>query len=162
VFNDTYSHNLDDLAPADRCNQINNWDLWNPYNVRYEASHYIDRTGCWYITLAPDASDDRDTFPTAQAALASLSPMWRVGVNRLGEVKVVEVKRYPKPGVTLDDTHQDAWWQSGSIGAGEYYNNLLTTADGPAMPVEDFVTPEMLEHRQWWIKPPPLPPKAGP
>jgi hypothetical protein len=81
--------------------------------------------------------------------------MWRVGVNRLGEVKVVEVKRYPKPGVELDDEHKDGWWESGSIGAGDYWNNLLQTADGPAMPVEDCVTPQMLQHRQFWYKPPP-------
>jgi hypothetical protein len=157
LFNDTYSHNLTDLAPVDRCNEINTGDLWNPYNICYEASHYVDRTGYWYITLAPDSADDRVSFPTAQQALGSISPMWRVGVNRLGEVKVVEVKRYLQPGVVLDDQHADAWWESGQIGTGEFYNNLLQTSDGAAMPVEDRVTPEMLAHRMWWIK---LPPKA--
>jgi type II secretory pathway pseudopilin PulG len=151
LFNDTFAHNLFDLAPADMCNMINVDDInREPYNNRYEASNFTARTGYYYITLAPDATDDRYLFTTAQQALNTLMPMYRVGVSTLGEVRVTEVHPVMPGNVSLDTTHADSWWDSGALG-GTYFNNLLTTANGPAMPVEDFLTAPMLQHRQFWL-----------
>jgi prepilin-type N-terminal cleavage/methylation domain-containing protein len=162
MFDDSYHHNLQELAMGDMCNGINMatywwWSGehdWSPPNDRYEVAHYVDRTGFWYITLGPDVDTDKDTFDSPQQALATMMPMMRVGVSPLGEVKLVEVKRRMKPGVTLDGPRGDAWWQTCShTGPESYYNNLLWATTGTAMPVEDFVTPEMLANRQWWMRP---------
>jgi prepilin-type N-terminal cleavage/methylation domain-containing protein len=166
LFNDVPSRSASDprninfVGMGDRCNAINTGRGGSkeeigitPYNNRYEASHYVDRTGFWYITLAADALDDTVTFSSAQAALATLRPMWRVGVSRLGEVKTIEVKRNQRAGTELDTAHCDEWWQKPGIGYAGFYNNLMSEGAVPEMPVEDFVTPEMLEHRRWWLRP---------
>jgi prepilin-type N-terminal cleavage/methylation domain-containing protein len=155
-WNELDDRNVGDLGMGDMCNECNTWEFDQgpvPYNMRYEASHYVARTGSWYITLAPDSADDRSTFPTPESALASISPMVRVGISRLGEVSVLPVKRHQTAGTVLDDVHVDGWWQNRPCGMQGYEDNVLTTADGPCMPVEDFVTPAMLEHHQWWLKP---------
>jgi type II secretory pathway pseudopilin PulG len=154
LFNEDGKHNLTDLAMGDMCNAINSLELpATPPNDRYEVSHFTERTGYWYVTLAPDVGNDNDTFATAHAAMETMMPMWRVGISRLGEVKLVEVKRVPPAGASLDRIHADTWWQTPGVGNAGYWNNLLTTPAGPAMPVEDFLTPEMLEHREWWLSP---------
>jgi len=151
AFNDEFAHNLFMLAPADMCNLINQDDMnREPTNNWYEASDFTSRTGFIYITLAPDAADDTTVFATAQQALATLMPMYRVGVSTLGEVKVIEVHPTMPSTVVLDTVHADHWWDSAPLGSA-YANNLLTTANGPAIPVEDFLTPDMLAHRQFWL-----------
>ncbi len=95
------------------CNMINTDDCNSePYNNRFEASNFTARTGEMYITLAPDAEDDTSTFNTAQEALRTIMPMYRVGVSSLGEVKVIEVHPGIPAGVAVDTVHADHWWDT--------------------------------------------------
>lgn len=149
-------NNLHELAMGDMTNDINDWSAGHvPPNCRGEVAHYVDRTGSWFLTLAPDVSPEHDdaTFPTAQAAVASMMPMYRVGVSRLGAVRVVEVRRRAPAGTIFDSVARDGWWENRSCGLQGYWNNLLNAPDGtPRRPVEDFVTADMLAHRQWWME----------
>jgi hypothetical protein len=63
----------------------------NASPAQREATDYVSRTGFYWITLAPDAPDDTDTYPSAQAALRTLAPMYRVGISPEGLVKVIRV-----------------------------------------------------------------------
>jgi type II secretory pathway pseudopilin PulG len=166
-WEDFQKHNLMQLGPGDMCNQeictllntnqsfYNNLYYQIPYNTRYEASSYTQVTGMLYVTLGADAADDTVTFPSAQAALASMMPMYRVGVSKLGEVQVFRVGQALPAGATLDSKWAGATWQSPQIGRNGYWNNIaLNPATGQqCLPAEDFVTAGMMENQQWWLDP---------
>ena len=82
-------------------------------NLEPEASDFSARTGFFYITLAPDAKDDATAFPTAQDALRTLTPMYRVGISRHGQVVVVPVRSTPGgyAGRTFDGSITGNDWQ---------------------------------------------------
>lgn len=87
---------LHNWGPFDMCNEMNAWYVGNGASAGdafTEISHYDRRTGGWFITLAPDAIDDNDVFPSAEVAIESISPMFRVFISSLGEIRVIEVKR---------------------------------------------------------------------
>lgn len=145
---------LPQLGPGDMCNFSNVGTNNQPYNTLYEASNYTDVTGMYYITLGADALDDTVQFPDSQAALNTMLPLYRVGISKFGEIKVVKVTTTVPPGKTLDSKWQGSVWSTPSIGNQGYWNNLaLSQAGVPLMPAEDFVTPTMMEHQQWWIDP---------
>jgi hypothetical protein len=158
-WNDTVNHNLTDLGPGDMCNYINVWDYAYagiPYNNRSEASSYADVTGTYWFTLGSDAKDDTVKFASAKAALTAMLPAYRVGVTRLGEVKVMNVGSHLRAGQTFNTKWQgDTVWSANyCIGLSGYWNNLALNAAGQRLnPVEDAVTPEMMANRQWWLEP---------
>jgi hypothetical protein len=150
--------NLAQLGPGDMCNYVDSWISYNaadPYNNRFEASNYTDVTGMYYITLGADAPDDTVAFSSAQQALGSMMPIYRVGVSRLGAVKVIKVQTAQPAGVTLDPTWQQGIWNATyNIGYQGYWNNLALSKGGvQLMPAEDFVTADMMVNQQWWIDP---------
>jgi len=137
-----------------------------------ESTSYVNRTGFYWITLAADAKDDASTFPTALAAMRSMLPIYRVGVNRDGQVKVIRVRTTPDPDdpITFDVTITGTDWQDknkiwGKTGAtwsantpitqNNYVNHELRDKDlAPrGRPIFDTVLPEMLSERKWWRQP---------
>ncbi len=149
-----WAMNLAQLGPGDMCNFSGLSDLAIPYNTRYEASNYEEVTGMYYITIGADAIDDTVSFADAGTALASMMPLYRVGVSRLGEIMVVKVRTAIPDGVALDAKWQQDCWSSPAIGDTGYWNNLALSQTGQQlMPAEDFVTTGMMECRQWWIDP---------
>lgn len=141
------------LGPGDMCNQTGANNRWN----HEEATSYEDRTGTWWITLAPDTTDS-DRFANAGDALRSLMPAYRVGINRLGDVRVVKISNSPGAAVFEDKLTGNKWnnkpdtdqWLS---------RKLLVDKTGAkavplGMPVETFITPEMMTNRSWWLKSP--------
>ncbi len=130
-----------------------------------EAGNFDQDSGGWFITLAPDSVDDKDTFPSAEDALASISPMYRVFVSRLGEVKVIAVSKTPKLNGLTAFPPTEAWWRNatnmqqyfpadrlldGTIIDTSWCNEGLGILQGK--PITDFVTPTMLRERQVWMK----------
>jgi hypothetical protein len=120
-------------------------------------------TGGWFITLAPDSPDDKDRFESAEDAPDSISPMYRVFISRLGEVKVVPVSRRPDFNGTTAFPPNAAWWRSAS-NMQRYFpadRHVDYSVVGPygegwgvvqGRPITDFVTPQMLSERQVWMK----------
>jgi len=86
--------------------------------------------------------------------MQSVTPMYRVGVNKFGEVKVVKVRTSIPSGTVLDTTIVGAGWNNLATTTAHYQLNQLTNADGTAlgMPAEDFATASMMQNRQWWTK----------
>ncbi len=160
----------------DRCNGTAWRRNWSDRDASYpglsaaqrEATSFVNRTGFYWITLAPDAPDDTATFMTAQAALRSISPMYRVGVSPEGHVKVIRVKNTSTRALDNTITGNDwqdkskiwgkpgpTWSASTPIATENYVNHELRKANGSALgaPVHDTVTQEMLSRRAWWWAP---------
>lgn len=132
--------------------------------------HYQNEAGCfdrssggWFITLAPDSLDDKDTFATAKEALASISPMFRVFVSKYGDIKVVPVGTGAKLKGMTPYPPTANWWATFS-NVQKYFptDRLLDgtqtdwsgTAYGNAIgePITDWVTTETLSKRQIWLR----------
>lgn len=113
---------------------------------------YEAYTGFWSLTLAPDMDRDSDSFGSAQEAVNSLMPAYRVMINRFGVVKVVKVRPTPPAGLVLDTTTISNW-QSPAQTSVYYQHQVATNPDGTrrGMPVSDFITPHVLAARQWWM-----------
>jgi len=144
-----------EVAMGDMCNQYFGWLIsWLKEN--HEAVSFEPRTGYFLITLAPDAPSDDDVFPTAEMALRSMTPMFRVGISRLGEVKIIQVGNRVPSGKTFDTNLSGTKWNSKSD-TDKYVRRKMVTKlnsnlpNGP--PVTDFVTAEMLRDRTWWLNP---------
>lgn len=114
-------------------------------------SSYVEHTGVYAVTLCPDVDKDTDVFPSAEAAFRSMWPMYRVTVNRYGYVRVDMVSQREPPGVIYDTTISD--WQNKTQIRQAYRHLAATDAQGNprGMPVSDFLTPRILENRQWWL-----------
>jgi type II secretory pathway pseudopilin PulG len=148
-FNDNWNFNLTNLGPGDMCNYYHDG---SPYNTRYENSSYADVTGTYYFTIAGDATDDTVNFPNAQVALASMLPIYRVGVSKLGEVTVVKVRTSLPPGKILDPKWAAPIWSTSPIGYMGFWNNLaLSQAGAQLRPTEDIVSTQMMTSQQWWF-----------
>jgi len=154
-WNEGSNMNLPQLGPGDMCNFVNTQNDAIPYGSRYEASNYADVTGMYYITIGGDVPDDTVQFTNVQMALKSMLPLYRVGVSRLGEVKVVKIDTTMPSGVVLDDKWRQSCWSSqNGIGYAGYWNNVaLSTTGEQLMPAEDFVTTTMMSNQQWWMDP---------
>ena len=162
----------------DRCNGAGGMRNFDDYSTAYpqasnaqrEATSWVGRTGYYWITLAPDAQDDSSTFPSAQAALRSITPAYRVGVSPDGHVKVIRVRNTKPAGRTYDTWLTGALWQDknriwGKAGATWTWSAAITTKNyvnhelrGPTgapygEPISDTVTQEMLRDRMWWWAP---------
>jgi len=138
-----------------------------------EVAHFQIHTGNWYITLAPDVLDDRTTFPSAKAAIASMSPCWRVGISPLGIISVIPVMERdgyaaalraqnkvwpPSPADWLDANpiaSNNKIWDNCRLGI------LHVTIPGwwnspgkpRGMPITNILDPLMLTDRIWWKLP---------
>lgn len=164
---------VSDFSVGDRCNQTMNVRNWEDDTTPYlndsiyqrEATSYVNRTGFYWITLAPDAVNDQATFNSARDALRSLAPMYRVGVSREGQVRVIRVSSSGTP--KFDTWLSGSDWQDKSKIWGRatttwdpkvpkttpnYVNHELREADGSprGSPIVDIVTEEMLRDRKWW------------
>jgi prepilin-type N-terminal cleavage/methylation domain-containing protein len=171
-----------DLGLADMCSGERRRPNFADYTATYpsdsrfqrEATDYVDRTGFHWITLAKDApaTEDAGEYPNAIAATRSMFPMYRVGISPEGTVRVVRVsmsrretdikpfdmaitgtdwetpaKIWGKPGATT-------WNPTVQPTAINYMNHALRNIDGSprGTPVTDFVLPEMLSERKWWLE----------
>jgi prepilin-type N-terminal cleavage/methylation domain-containing protein len=117
------------------------------------VTSYVQHTGFYSITLAPDVDNDTTQFPTTDAAYQSLTPGYRVMCSPSGVVKVVKLRAFLDPSATYDTTIQAANWQTSSITNQYYQFNVATDINGVdrAMPVSEQLTPELLANRNWWL-----------
>lgn len=118
-----------------------------------EADNFEQATGGWFITLAPDVRTDNDRFDTAEAAMASIAPMYRVFVSRMGEVRVIPVRRTQDFGSATLVPSSAAWWQSNSNLENFFPRNRYIESGIPVgEAITNVVTPQMLRERQVWKK----------
>jgi len=133
-----------------------------------EVAHFDRHTGGWYITLAPDARDDRDHFPDERSALAGLTPMWRVYVGRNGVARALAVANpigwldgqttWPgNPNVWAGPatTASDPLWRDCRLGWLHEPNTKDAGTGSPlkprGRPITDVVCAPMLSQRVWWL-----------
>ena len=144
---------LKQLGPGDMCNQTGG--VWR--SRREEATSYESRTGTWWITLAPDTTDN-DQFASAADAMRSLMPAFRVGINRLGDVRVVKITNNSAGAVFETKITGSSWENKATTDQWLSSKLLVDRSSGRpvplGMPVETFLTPEMLADRSWWLKTP--------
>jgi prepilin-type N-terminal cleavage/methylation domain-containing protein len=165
---------------SDRCKPGPNSITWPtltnqggvcPYEIG-EVAHFVQHTGGWYITLAPDILEDRTQFPSAKAALETLRPAWRVHVHTSGVISAAPVMERSGYVAGLKAAGK-AWpanptdWLDTSGGAGNQVwancrlgwlhqppNPAWDTPSAPlGMPISDIVDPDMLSERIWWRLP---------
>jgi len=139
---------------------------WGQSRVQREATDFVDRTGFYWITLAPDTRNDDGRYTSPEVALRDLGPIYRVGVSPAGDVKVIRVrttnyqKRSFDPAITgVDWENKNKIWGFGSASfdyskpsAPNYMNHALHNPDYSPRgePVVDVVMPEMIRDRKWW------------
>lgn len=151
------NHNLRDEAGARRgvFDRTNGTATGGHFSERIdtEAGNFDQTSGGWFITLAPDVRDDNDRFETAEAAMASIAPMYRVFVSRMGDIRVVPVRRTEDfSGATVLPPDAD-WWQTNSNLQNSFVNDrYLESGAVVGQPISDVVTPQMLRERQVWKK----------
>jgi len=134
--------------------------LYHSYNMTadlFPATSFQSRSGYWYITLAPDMQRDTDVYPSADAVAQDLDPVFRVGVNAYGDVRVIQVRNFPSSSSSsvLDTTTLcDANWQTKATTDSYFQYNLATNPDGSprGLPVDDLLTSTMIQHRAFWYK----------
>jgi len=119
-----------------------------------QAGHYLARTGYAWITLAPDAERDDDSFATAAAAAKALMPAVRVGISLAGDVRIETVRAGLPTGSSLDA----GWisnWGSAAVTDAKYQGNVPSETDGTPRGtiISAALTPEMLSSRCWWTAP---------
>lgn len=131
-------------------------------NQPYDSptTNYARHTGLFAITLCPDADQDTDQFPTARAAHRSITPLYRVTVNRYGLVQTRRVSS-SQPAGTVFDTAFD--FQNVGTVYSRYRNLAASDSAGEPRyrPVMEFVTPELMSSTlssrptsSWWITSP--------
>lgn len=135
-----------------------------------EVGHFDRHTGGWFITLAPDASDDRVAFPDAAEALRTLTPMYRVFVGSAGVIRVIRVRHQEAAfaGATLWPPAPATWLATANAGTNPVWRDCRLgwlhqpdTAGASdeaklvprGTPISDVVNRQMLENRQWWLDP---------
>lgn len=144
-----------------------------PYEIG-EVAHFTAHTGGWHITLAPDSLDDRTTFPNAQAAMASISPCWRVFVSASGTVttfQVMERSGYAKALLSQNKAWPNdpsQWLDTGTYNSNQVWLNCRLgwlcnppvpswNAEAPLVPrgqpITNILDPDMLTQRIWWRLP---------
>jgi prepilin-type N-terminal cleavage/methylation domain-containing protein len=150
-WNDNWNFNLMQLGPGDMCNYSRGS---GPYDSRYEVSSYASVTGTHYFTIGKDMPDDTVQYPSAQAALNALMPLYRVGVSKLGEITVQKVTTTLPSNKTLDSKWAAPIWSNYNIGYIGYWDNVALSATGQRLvPTESVVTAQMMASQQWWMNP---------
>ena len=135
---------LGDMYPEWR-----NWSNLTP--SEQPGTWFQEASGYWYFTLAPDIASDTDTFSNARTAMRSLMPCFRVGINRIGDVRIVQVGE--RLSGTLDGVITD--WQNRTQTKNNYARGMRSDTAGRLVgsPVVDALVPEMLTRRTWWYAP---------
>jgi hypothetical protein len=159
-------HTLKDFGPADRCNGAKFYTTgtgvqsFTNGNATPEASDFSARSGSYLVTLGPDLPSDSTSYPTAQAALSAIMPLYRVGVSQFGEVRLFQVTNSKRTPVNLDTKIIDNGWNTAATTNTYYNGQVLTRVDLPTsspdyqpLPVVDMVTTDMLTHRLMWYDP---------
>lgn len=145
---------LTDLGPADRCNRLAAEQAGRVMGIEHygEATWYAQRSGFYWVTLGPDRRDDNEIYPDADTALRSMTPCYRVGVSRYGEVRIVKVRTQSTEGRVYDTTLSGASWNSKAVTDLHYRHNRRSDANGNpvGMPIVDTMTARMLAERIWW------------
>ena len=133
-----------------------------------ETGNFDRHNGGWYITLAPDARDDRTSFPDAKAALASMSPMYRVFVGKNGNVSWLDVKQNEGylAGKKIWPPAQSDWLSTSAVPVsnlvwkncrlGWLHQPDVGTKNSDVLiprgrPINDVVSSEMMAKKIWWI-----------
>jgi prepilin-type N-terminal cleavage/methylation domain-containing protein len=168
-YGDTASAGVSRIAAkrgvSERCNGTFEY-YTGAINQYYEAEvvNHDLATGGWYFTLAPDAPDDNDSFPSARAALESMMPIYRVFASQYGDVRVIPVSQREDTGGLSIFPPDAAWWSSLTnlrtmFPVGVYFDGSRVHASGPTStgaivgrPITDWVTPGTLSNRQVWLK----------
>ncbi len=147
------------IGPSDRSSRVPMSMIEEDGTAYPEASGYIARTGCHFITLGPDLRDDTDTYPDAATALRAIMPLYRVAVGSNGHVRVLPVSSSPRGPMIFDTTIAGSDWEVKAKTDRYFAGLVVTNVDLPASdpdrlprPVEDVVTDEMMLKRQWWTK----------
>ena len=147
---------LGDLAPRFEAPNYPSQDIVGRRMLTPESSqagHYLARTGYAWITLAPDAEQDSDVYPSAQAAVRAMMPSVRVGINLAGDVRIEPVRAFLPAGAALDTGWIGSW--SAAVTDQRYQGNAPSETDG--LPrgtiITDALVPEMLTQRCWWTAP---------
>ena len=141
---------------AERCNGI--FDKYGlvPEHLWSESGNFEQASGGFFITVGPDAPNDTDVFPSAEAARASLLPAYRVFVSFFGEIRVMPVSQSMhdlngrKPFPTAEN-----WYRSGNNMKNLFPQDRLLVSPGvpeAGGPITDFLTPDMLLNRSVWLK----------
>lgn len=161
MFSDTYGNGKYRRGIAERCNGQSDA---SDRGMRTEVGTFSRSSGGWWITLAPDSLDDQDTFPSAEEALRSLMPMYRVFVSSFGEIRVVAVSRTPVTDGLTPFPATESWWRTGTntlamFGQDRLVDDTIKASDGKTgvgptigRPITDFITPAMLAERQVWLR----------
>jgi len=124
--------------------------------VADSATSFFDRTGYFFITLAPDVDQDTDHFGNVDQAYASIMPAYRVGVSAIGNVEIFPVHTTLAPGTQLDTTFSSVTdWTTSTTTSSYYQQNELTNADGTprGTPITDRLTTTMMQTPQIWSNP---------
>lgn len=146
------------------------------YNLTAEVQHFKYHTGGFHITLAPDAASDQTSFASAQEALKSLGPIWRVFIGTGGDIRVFRVKQqtdamlqglniFPSsPSIWLGTTAADSGTIASRMRFGWLHKSGLTrfgeTLDywhqevdllPTGRTISDAVCPRMMSDKIWWI-----------
>ena len=143
---------------------------WGSSRVQREATDFVDRTGFFWITLAPDTRNDDGRYASPELALRDMLPLYRVGVSPRGRVKVIRVRTTNYQNRSFDPAITGADWEDKTKiwgfsatsfdyrkpTAPNYMNHALHDQNYAPRgePVVDVVLPEMLRDRKWWWQAP--------
>jgi type II secretory pathway pseudopilin PulG len=121
-------------------------------HAQTEAGNFDRVSGGWYITLSPDVPRDIDVFPDSRSALESLTPMFRVFVSVLGDVRVVCVSRTKKFGTLSPWPTAPTDWSTQMVTKFPRDQYLDGTGAPAGLPITDFITEDMLANRSVWMQ----------
>jgi len=148
---------------GERCNQLADLSSAQQYS-RAEAANFDQDSGGFYITLGPDMPTDNDSYPTAQAALDAMMPLYRVCVTSFGDISVIRVSTIPKYGTLAPFPTSEDWFRTGSnlmtcFGEMRYNTATVKASDNKTgrgvyqgAPITGWVTTDMLTNRSVWMK----------
>lgn len=141
-----------EIAMGDRCNLA---ALSAMAGTGREASDFASRSGFHWLTLGPDVDGHGDAYASVDAAMASLMPLYRVGVGVTGEVRVVRVVDSDSLGRIPDPVLAGPAWNVQAT-TDQFYRGLLRcAADGSrwGTPITGVLTRAMLLDRTMWWAP---------
>jgi prepilin-type N-terminal cleavage/methylation domain-containing protein len=153
---------------------VNRPTSWAAFSEAAEVGHFVRNCGYYSITFAPDSPDDRDEFPTAAEAIASMSPMYRVQLSVQGAIQVlrVDVRNDSALAALNPLPSSPSYWTDTSMAAGALLAqemrwgflqrslkangaawtdaDNITNAVPRGRPIADVLTPRMLTGKIWW------------
>jgi hypothetical protein len=90
-----------------------------------------------------------------EEALDNIWPAYRVTVSTNGDVRVVMLTKVMPTGTTFDTTSISDWQNTTQMNA-MYQGSIATNPNGSlrGRPVTEFLTPELIASRQWWMTSP--------